>query len=211
MKTRSIAAAAALVLLGSCSAPYSGVTIFQICAFPAPDATTGDCLYEATCANSLVGPSFLDVTGAGYDFVLPIQFNNQLTSSANTSNGTVNANDAYVESVYITYSGANVNPVTVPVSLTVPAAGSITGVIPLIPSSYFASLPVSATSLTEVVLTVKASGKFLSQETFTTQTFQIPVLICAGCSATAANVCPSGKTLTGVCPQLGQTATVNCQ
>ncbi|HVP68948.1 MAG TPA: hypothetical protein VMT17_16980 [Anaeromyxobacteraceae bacterium] len=211
MKTRYLAATATLVLLGSCSAPYSGVTIYQICAFPTPDTTTGDCLYEATCADTLVGPPVLDVAGAAYDFVLPIQFDNQLVSSANTANGTVNANDAYVENVNVTYAGAALNPVNVPVTLTVPATGSITGVIPLIPAAYFSSLPVSGTSLTEVVLTIKASGKFLSQQTFTTQTFQIPVLLCSGCLATAANACPSGKTLSGVCPQFGQTNTVSCQ
>jgi len=210
MKTRSLILAALALSLGSCSAPYNGVSMFEVCAFPSPDSSTGACLYAATCTNSLAGNSFLDVATAGYDFVLPIQFNNQLASSADSTNGTVDANTAYVQSIEVQYLGANgLQPLTVPVTFTVPSGGSTTGVIPLIPVADFAKLPVTAGGFTDIVLSLKAKGVCLSQETFTTQTFQVPVTLCSGCLA--GNPCPTGKTLQGVCPQLGQTASVSCQ
>jgi len=206
---KRLIALAALAFLGSCSAPYSGVTIFEVCAFPTP--TAGACVFSPTCANTLAGPAFLDVATAPQDFVLPIQFNNQLASSANEANGTVDANTAYIESIQIEYSGANgLAPVTVPVTITVPSAGATSQVIPLIPQSDFAKLPVAPGASTNVVMSLKATGRFLSQQSFTTQSFQIPVTVCSGCLA--FNPCPpSTPTVSGVCPQLGQTNTVSCQ
>ncbi len=209
MKKPSIALAALALSLGSCSAPYSGVSMYQVCAFPQFETSTG-CVYSATCTNTLAGNAFLDVATAGYDFVLPIQFNNQLASSASSANGTVDANAAYVQSIEIQYVGANgLAPVTVPVTITVPSAGSTTSVISLIPVADFAKLPVTAGAFTNIVMNLKATGVFLSQETFTTQNFQIPVTLCSGCLS--GDPCPTGQTLQGACPQIGQTASVTCQ
>ena len=207
MKTR-LTALAALAFLGSCSAQYAPVSMDEVCAFPTP--ASGVCLYTSTCTNTLAGTAILDVATAGYDFVLPIQFTNQLTSSANAGNGTVDANQAYIETMQIQYGGAPaMQTATLPVTITVPTAGSTTSVVSLIPLADFAKLPVVPGGFSTVVMSLQAKGVFLSQQSFTTATFQIPVTICSGCLG--GNPCPTGQNVSGVCPQLGQTNAVSCQ
>jgi hypothetical protein len=216
MKKLSKAAAALALLLGSCSAPYSPVQLFQVCAFPTPSG--GSCTYSATCSLFLAGPALLDVTASvanpAYQgpFMLAIQINNELASSASATNGTVNANDAYVQTFEVSFSGTNLSSISVPVTVTVPAGGSATYVVPLIPASYFASLPVAAGSYTHIVLDVKATGTFLSQESFTTQTLQIPVYLCSDCLLNNPTSECAGAAPTGLCPGDGyfQTNTPSC-
>lgn len=210
------AAAAFTFLLGSCSAPYNSVQLFQVCAFPTPSG--GACTYSATCTNSLAGEAYLDVTGALANgspaFRLALQINNLTPSSTNTANGTVNVNDAYVQTIEVSYPGTSLAAISLPVAITVPAAGSTTYETPLIPASYFASLAgaVSSGANVVLVLNVKATGVFTWQQSFTTQTFQIPVVLCSGCANPSAE-CGSNQTLQGVCPGGGeyQTNSPLCQ
>jgi len=215
MKIRSAAAASLALLAASCSAPKSGaVSLFDVCLFPT--ITSGVCSFTATCTASLAQPSEFDVTqslanGVGA-FVLPIQVNNQASSSANSANGTVDVNTAFVQSFEVTFVGLSIAPVTIPVQLTVPSAGSATYVVPLIPYNDFASLPVTAGALTEIVLDVTASGVFLSGDAFTTQDFQIPVVLCSDCIPSPKLICEaSNQTLNGYCGGPFQTNSVSCQ
>src|SRR5512137_2354174 len=130
MNTRTLTAALLALGLSACSAPFSGVAINAICYPPTPDATTGVCVYPATCDATLVGNAKLDATTARLDFRLPLQFNNQLESNASTADGRVNTNDAFIQSLEMNYSGgASIASWSVPVAITVPSAGSTSALV----------------------------------------------------------------------------------
>ncbi len=216
MKIRTLAAAAAALGLSACSAEFSGVGIYAICAPPAPDATTGACLYPATCDAVFAGTPVLDVTTAQLDFRLPVQIDNQLVDNSSTADGRVNTNDAFIQSFEMKYSGATVEPWTVADSVTVPAAGSSGALLRLIPVAYFGALVPPGAATLSLVVSVRGHGILGSQDSFTTAWFQVPVEVCAGCLD--ANFCPSGQVFAGSCPPAapgatspGQSASILCE
>ena len=71
-----------------------------------------------------------------------------------------------------------------------------------------AQIPTAASSL-QLILKVRASGIYGSQNKFTTAWFQIPVDVYS--NVYPANPCPAGTTLTGVCPAYGQTSVIKCE
>jgi len=213
MKTRTLAAATLVAALSACSAEFSPVAVFAICAPPAPDATTGACLYPATCDANLAGIPKLDVTTAKVDFKLAMQINNSLTDNSSVENGRVNTNDAYIQSFEMTYAGATLAPWSTSAAITVPTAGSSGALLSLIPEAYFASLIPAGSGTTSIVVNVRGHGILGSQDSFTTAWFKVPVQICAGClnvdfcPAKIMASCP-GAALGATSP--GQTAGVVC-
>ena len=214
MSIRSTAAAALALLAASCSAPQSGaVSLFGVCAFPQP--SNGGCSFASGgCGASLAGTAIFDVVDAaanGGAFDLPLQVNNQALSSASTANGTADVDTAYVQSFEITYTGTNIPSATIPVQLTVPSGTDSVFDVVLIPPDRVASLPAVAGAFVDIVLDVKATGVFLSGGSFTTQTLQVPVTLCAtsGCLIVG---CPAGKTFSGQCGgSFESPTTVTCQ
>jgi hypothetical protein len=192
MKTRTLAAVLALGL-SACAAEYSAVGIYAICAPPTPDTTTGACVYPATCSATFAGTPLLDTTTALLDFRLPVQMNNSLADNSSTTSGLVNTNDAFVQSFEITYAGAPLEPWNVAAAITIPTAGSSGALLSLIPYQYFASIPVSGSSMTQVLVSVRAHGVLGSQSSFTSAWFQIPVNVCAGCLQGVQAVCAAGS------------------
>jgi hypothetical protein len=215
MKTRNFAAAILALGLSACSAEYSAVGIQAICAPPAPDPTTGACLYPATCAATFAGTPLLDATTAKLDFRLPFQLNNLLVSNANAADGRVNTNDAFVQSFEMTYPGTTLPTQTITAAVTVPTAGSSGALISLIPVGSFAVIaPPGATATTRIQVNVRAHGVLASQDSFTTAWFQVPVDVCSGCLA--GSICPPGSIL-ATCPSTafgqsspGQSANFTC-
>jgi hypothetical protein len=213
MTTRTLAAVALVAALSACSAQFAPVAIFEICAPPDPDSSSGACLYPATCDASLAGSPRLDVTTAQVDFRLPVQLNNSLVDNSSAIEGRINTNDAFIQSFEMAYTGAALNPVTIDAAVTVPADGSAGALLPLIPQAYFAALAPPANTTTSILVNVRGHGKLTSQDSFTTAWFQVPVVICAGCLA--GDFCPGqimascpGSALGATSP--GQTASVIC-
>jgi hypothetical protein len=214
MKTHSLALAALAALLASCGGPYNAVSLTNVC-FPPTPADGGTCVVSATCDATLASTAELDVAVAPQAFQLSVQFDNQLPSSTDTGNGQVNVNDAFVREVELRYAGANLAPVTLPVQVTVLSGGQSVEVLPLIPTSYYATLaallPTSASSL-QLVISVRATGVYGNAAGFTTAWFQIPVIVYNGSGFFPVDPCAAqGKVLTGWCPQPGQTATFKCE
>ncbi len=216
MKTRTLAATVtALALVASgCAAEFSPVVIYEICAPPTPDSTTGQCTYPSTCDATLAGTPVLDVVTAQLDLRLPIQINHTLTDNSKTSAGGVNTNDAWVQSFEMTYSGATLASRTVVQAVTVPTGGNASTQLDLVPTAYFDALDPGSSATRDIVVNVRAKGNFMSQSAFTTAWFQVPVRVCNGCLSTA--VCPAGDTL-ATCPPSavgavspGQTAAITC-
>lgn len=214
MKIRTLAATIAALGLSACSAEFSPVAIHSICAPPDPDATSGACLYPATCDATFAGTPILDATTAQLDFRLPVQVNNQLTNNASEIGGRINTNDAFIQWYEMTYTGAALQPWSVAEALTVPAAGSSGGLLRLIPVQYFPALVPPGAARLSIIVNVRAHGILTSQDSFTTAWFQVPVEVCAGCLA--GTVCPPGSVMAS-CPSAGldqtspgQSATVTC-
>jgi hypothetical protein len=183
MKTRNLAAAALALGLSACAAQSSAVSIYSLCSPPAPDAS-GACLYPATCDATLTGTPMLDAETAKLDFRLPVEFRNLLTDNSSAANGRVNTNDAFVQSLEITYSGGGSAPPWNPsvTTVAIPTAGSASALLSLIPVTSFAALaPSSPAGTAHVVVNVRAHGVLASQDAFTTAWFQIPVDVCIGC------------------------------
>jgi hypothetical protein len=214
MNIRTLAAAVLALGLSACAAEFNGVGIYAICSPPEPDGTTGACLYPATCDATFAGTPVLDVTTAQLDFRLPFQVNNALPDNSSTSDGRINTNDAFIQSLEITYSGATLAPWNVAEALTVPAAGSSGALLRLIPVQYFPALVPTGASRLSIVVNVRAKGILASQDSFTTAWFQVPVEVCAGCLSGA--FCPAGSVMAS-CPSAalgqtspGQSASVTC-
>jgi hypothetical protein len=215
MKIRTLAATILALGLSACSAEFAPVAIYSICAPPQPDATSGACVYPATCEAGFAGTPLLDVTTAQVDFQLPFQINNALTNNASVENSRINTNDAFIQSLEMTYSGATLQPWSVSQAITVPTAGSSGALLRLIPVQYFPALVPPGSSTTSLVISVRARGILASQDSFTTAWFQVPVTICAGCLD--FNVCGTGSTLLASCPGTapgaispGQSAAILC-
>ena len=215
MKIRTLAATVLALGLSACAAEFSGVGIYAICSPPPPDATTGSCLYPATCDAVLAGTPVLDVTTAQVDFRLPVQINNLLADNSNAADGRINTNNAFIESFEMTYSGASVAPWTVGAAVTVPTAGSSGALLRLIPVAYFPALAPAGSATSNIQVNVRAHGVLGSQDSFTTAWFSVPVAICAGCLASEFTCTPPAVLVTcpsaaapGIAP--GQTATPAC-
>jgi hypothetical protein len=215
MKIRTLAAAALALGLSACAAQSSAVSIYALCVPPAPDTTSGACLYPATCDATLAGTPKLDARTAKLDFRLPIQLNNLLTDNSSKADGRVNTNDAFVQSLEITYSNAGVSPWNPLVAVTVPTAGSAGTLFPLIRVQDFPALmPSSPAGTANVVVNVRAHGVLASQDAFTTAWFPIPVEVCDGCLSVGLTCtspaipvyCPSSADLGSP----GQTANAAC-
>jgi hypothetical protein len=190
-----------------------GVSIFAICAPPVPDTTTGACLYPATCDAVLVGTPILDVTTAQLDFRLPVQINSSLLN--NSGGGSINTNDAFIQSFEMNYSGASLASWSVGAAITVPTAGSSSAVLRLIPVAYFPALAPTGSASRSIVVNVRAHGVLATQNPFTPAWFSVPVAVCSGCLASYFTCIPPAVLVTfpsaaapGVAP--GQTATPAC-
>jgi hypothetical protein len=213
MKIRTLAATALATALAGCSAEFSGVAIYEICSPPDPEATSGSCLYPATCSAQFGGTPKLDVLTAALPFRLPVQINNTLPDNSDPANGRINTNNAVIETLELTYTGVALDPVTVPTSIRVGTNGSSGALLELIPVAYFPSLVPAGAATTSLVVNVRGRGVLDSQSSFTTAWFQVPVQICAGC---LAGSCPPG-TVVASCPGTapgatspGQSASVTC-
>ena len=216
MKIRTLAAAALPLGLSACAAQSSAVSIYAICAPPAPDATSGGCVYPAKCDATLASTPKLDARTATLDFRLPVQLNNLLSDNSNAADGRVNSNDAFVQSLEITYSGGSyVAPWNPLIAVTVPTAGSAGTLFSLIRVQDFpAFMPSSPAGTAHIAINVRAHGILASQDAFTTAWFPIPVDVCDGCLSGGlvcappafAAYCPSSATLGSP----GQTANAAC-
>ena len=174
------------------------MSIYAICAPPAPDTTNGACLYPATCDATFAGTPVLDVTTAQLDFRMPVQINNALVNNENTADGRINTNDAFIHVLRDDLLRGAALAVErqaspSPCPRRAPRAGSCGSSR----SSTSPALAPAGTATTSLVVNVRGHGVLTSQDSFTTAWFQVPVTVCSGCLDVA--VCPSGSVLAS-CP-----------
>jgi hypothetical protein len=219
MKTAQRLLLALPLLLSACVEQKVPIFFFGICA-PPEDAVK--CAFSETCDQLLIAPRPSVVTqvqiGAAPAFtnqlVLPLQLNNQLVDNTDLEAGRTNTHDAIVESYELTFSGTiTAGKVTYPANGVVPAEGTTVLIVPVIPTIALAEIQagMAAATTTEVpvVVDVVAKGRLGDGSTFETGTYQVSVDVFDAVFTGYACQDPTEVVL-GVCPNVGQTASVSC-
>jgi hypothetical protein len=221
MTRRSVIAALAALALAGCRATSHGsVDITELCFPPTPD-DGGACAFdEGTCSAVLADGSLrVDLltraaaiaAGESNYLEYPLQIDNFREDNSDAT-GRTNTNFFIVERFDMKYEaqGLALGSASTPFQGRVEAGGAIVAVANLIPKSagdaMAAALPAEPT---DVIIKVKAHGHFGDDTAFDTAEFQIPVSVRQQGGLVWG--CATGKTLTGVCPQQGQTAVAGCK
>ena len=215
MNVRPIAAALALGTLATgCVDNAASVEIFAICA-PPDDAAV--CAGSATCEAVLASDRpwvFVTVGGAVNRLEQFVQLNNQIPNNAEAEIGRVNTNDFIGEAWVLSFSGlAGVADKVHPANFTVPAGGSQSPVIPIIPEDRMTQIGVAMTlaglSQALVVVDVSARGRLVGGQEIETAPFKIAVDVFNADFTGAA--CPTAGDVRWYCPNAGQTASTACE
>jgi len=176
MNTRALALATALtgLSLGACTSPNESVSI----SLSAVCALTDACTFSAECEAQYIGEIMFDAVQAT-ELWLPVQVNNQLLNNADESIGRVNTNDAHITSFEMTYQGFALATATVAVSQRVPAGGTATVGLALVPPQPGLLAPPAASG--QVLARVVAKGFFENGSSFETGEFPIAFTFCSAC------------------------------
>ena len=196
-----------LALAGAlCGCPqenHAGPEFFAICSNPEP---TPGCLYPAACEQIALFNYAYDPTVAP-DLLVPIEMNNPLLDNSDPSSGRVNTNDAVIQQWRLEYLAGGISVATAAYDQTqvVPAASHTVALVPVIPVSlnlWAQGLPSGA----ELVVNVRAAGRYLDERYFETGPFRVPVSI--GTYSAPLNCTPPDELR--ACPQVGQTGSYAC-
>jgi len=219
MTTRPLAPALAALALGSlagCTVENYGTV--EVAAMCLPTAT---CTFAATCTNTYgTGYPGVDLltnaapsVGVGGSLLEVFQLDNLRVNNASSSNGLTNTNDATIEEFDMDYEvpGYTIPSFKVPTFQTVPAAGTATMFVYLIPpAAGLAMTGLIPANPTQVLISFRALGHFGDGATFETGKYQVPALVSQ--LGLYDFGCPTGKTLQQICPQPGQSDTIlTCQ
>ena len=212
MKTRILPLAALAAVLSGCPLENeASIQFYAVCFPPAPDTTTGACIYPDSCEAVALGTFWADVDyltqpGRSGMAEAPIEIRNQLPSNADESIGRVNTNIAYIQQFRFEFvlpgSGATLPEEWVDANVTVPTSGSTVALVPVLPPATTALLSGLAGHL---MVNVRAVGQYADERYFETGPFKVPVDFCSGCY-----IAPVCTTAVIACPQEGQYAAYDC-
>jgi hypothetical protein len=150
-----------------------------------------------------------------------MQYNNQLKDNEDFSSGHPNSNDAYITEYRISYSalpGAATPAFEIPevriptVAPPIPADGTTTPIVPLIPVELSDDLQETIASGDTVLVkvSVRAAGEYQSGDSFETGPFMVPVYVTN--AIFPGYTCPKvGDVPLDVCPNSGQTSSFACE
>lgn len=214
MKTRlALATALALALpLAGCRDNDASVEIFAICA-PPDDAEA--CGTNGSCGALLASPRlevFTSVGGVLNELQEFIEFRNQLPDNRDLDLGRVNTNDFIGEDFLLSFSGvAGLADVIFPANFTVPADGSSTPVVTLIPQVTMAQLStaLAANTTALVIVELRARGHLVDGSQVETGPYEVAVEV-TDASFTPAG-CPTVGDVRFYCPNMGQTSSTTCK
>ena len=207
MKSHILALAALAATAAACvQENHSSVEFRGICANPAPDTSTGGCVYDSTCGAYALFTYWYDPSVAA-ELLVPIEMFNQLPDNTDLSIGRLNTNDAVIQQWRFEYllGGFVVLEEAAEDNLVVPAASHTVALVPVIPSSLNAL--VSGLGAGSIVVNIRAAGRYLDERYFETGPFKVPAEFCNGCY-TPPITC---TTQLLACPQTGQTGSYVCQ
>lgn len=215
MRTPLLFAPLALAALAGCAPQHASVEIFAICA-PPEDAKL--CAGTTTCAKVVGAPRlylYTSVnTAAGAvtnSLVASIQFNNQNPRNGDVTAGRTNTNDAVIEKYRLSFPGSGVPDVDYPATATVPAGGSQSPVVTLIPpetTDLLAAL-IPDGSIALVVVELRAEGRYMDGTRFETGVFRVPVDVVDELFL-GGPACTNTSEVRFYCPNAGQTSSNKC-
>ena len=113
----------------------------------------------------------------------PVQVRNQSAdvSDNDTAAGRVNAHDAYLQQIDVTYTGG-ISPTSTRLQQWIPVNGSaVVAVYPIPRGAVGVPAPAAGTSVT-VIARVKGKGIFGDGTAFDTPDYELPIRICNGCT-----------------------------
>lgn len=223
MKTRSPLLLVPLLALGAgCAVDnMASIEIWGLCGFPKEAAT---CTTSGECETVIASRPFaftsalaLDGTGPYvYGFDLFVQVNNQLPNNADPVRFRTNTNDFTIEEYRLTFTSSPALPLppyAFRATHIVPASGSVTPLIPLIPPEIMVLIDAANPTYLYgpgalVEVTVEIFGHLQDGTEILTAPFVVPIDVI---DATAgAPTCGGTGSAVAVCPHNGQTATVEC-
>jgi hypothetical protein len=180
----------------SCTVKAPTVAFTTICA--PPDG--GSCTFSDTCDAQYIGPSVMDVSVTS-QLWLAVEVHNQAVDNTDETIGRGNTQDAYLQKIDVSYSGAVAIPATsTPMQQRVPAGGTaVLSIFPVPASAGLTNTSVLAGSSAVVIAKVKGKGIFGDDTSFETPVYEIPVTICNGCLGPMT--CPDPtQTVVALCP-----------
>jgi len=182
MKTRLALLGVVSLALACTVGNNASVEVYGICVPP------DKCTFGGKCDTYAMDPPILDLTTSPTRVLwLPIEVRDQLANNADPSVGRVNTNDAFVQEFEVDWKDAALPPQIGRIQQTVPTDGSSVISIWLTPPA----------AVGRYVADVRMRGIYANQSHFETATFEVPVVVCAGCLAAQA-------TCTKPCPDVGQ-------
>lgn len=169
------------------------------------------------CDVFLTGTTWMylqDSDGSDNGLYYFMELRNQRANNANANTGAANTADARVTSYELSFQadgfsipGYSVSTTTV----TVPAAGSTTPFVTLIPPELSPTLrgilPTGDPTLVNIY--VRFKGKYVDGGSFETGKFKVTSYVYNAIFPGYA--CPAGQVVTAVCPNSGQASAVTCE
>lgn len=234
MKARKGLALALAVLAVSCTTKNdASVELYAVCG-PPDDAAK--CSTSGTCETLLAGRPWVatrtSLSRVQNEFRMFTQVNNQMPNNEDPEKGKANTNDFVIEEFQLRYSsfpGLSIPDFTYPQNQLVPAGGSATPIITFIPPQVMKVIddanfaPMYAGSLApnlRVDVEVRAAGHTRDGRGVTTEAWVVPIDVydvdrvnsgTPPVSFDAVCVTTSGtRPASAVCPNNGQTASVEC-
>lgn len=176
--------------------------------FTATCALTESCTFGAACSARYTGEVVFDASQA-LELWLPVEVHNLLPNNADPIIGRVNTNDAHLTSFEVSYVGFGLATATANVNYRVPAAGSATVGLWVVPHQ-IALLAEPSTS-TSAEAHVVGRGFLEDGTTFSTDEYVIPFTWCSHC-VTPPPACTPPTVATVTCGSAGiQPAIYACQ
>jgi hypothetical protein len=221
MTSRIAPLLAALVAAVSGCAPRNdaSIEVVDVCA-PSDDATacapTGGTCDRFITGNPWMFLQYDDGSGnlVNNGFFFYMQLNNQRPNNKDESAGRENTADARVTEYKLSYSTSGISLPGYTVStttVTVPAAGSTTPFVTLIPPELSATLQglLPAGEATLVNVYVQFKGYYVDGSDWESKPFKVAVYVYN--AVFPGYSCPkAGDVVTAVCPNFGQTASITC-
>jgi hypothetical protein len=194
MKTRLAALASAATLgalagASGCADNRASVQVQMICV------PTEDCTFARTCETEFAGyPTYDRTGGSGGGLILFLQVANQVPSNGDLSAGRVNTNDAHVDEIAVTVTGAAAADYAIGGNGLIPAGGSAVVAVPV-------ALPGFGTG--EALAKIRLRGYYDHGARFETGEFPVTISICSGCLGTACPPTTADPNPT-TCPEGGE-------
>lgn len=196
MDRRLLPLLVALAAAGSCAVKAPTVAFTTICA--PPDG--GSCTFAATCDAQYIGPSVMDVAVTN-QLWLTVEVHNQAADNSDKTIGRANTQDAYLQEIDVSYSGAVAIPATATrMQQRVPANGTaVVSIFPIPVSAGVAAATLGGAAAADVVAKVKGKGIFGDDTSFETPVYEVPITICNGCLGPTTCADPT-QTVVALCP-----------